>query len=48
MRAAMTERGEPLENEKGSAARFAAIGGLVFILITACFSAVSMLIWGQG
>jgi hypothetical protein len=45
MRAAMTEREKP--SEKESAARFAAIGGLVFILITACASAVSMLIWGQ-
>ncbi len=45
MRAAMMEQEEP--REKKSATRFAAIGGLVFILVTACVSAVSMLIWGQ-
>jgi hypothetical protein len=26
-------------------ARFAAVGGLVFILVTACLSAFAMLIW---
>ncbi|HSB81424.1 MAG TPA: hypothetical protein VLM91_21810 [Candidatus Methylomirabilis sp.] len=27
-------------------ARFAAVGGLVLILVTACLSAFAMLIWG--
>ena len=29
------------------AARFAAVGGLILILVAACVSAFSMLIWGQ-
>ncbi len=29
------------------AARFAAVAGLVLILVAACISAFSMLIWGQ-
>jgi hypothetical protein len=29
------------------AARFAAVAGLVLILVAACVSAFSMLIWGQ-
>ncbi len=44
MRATMADQEEPLVRK--SATRFAAIGGLVFILVTACVSAVSMLIWG--
>jgi hypothetical protein len=45
MSGAMTIQGTP-PREKW-AARFAAVAGLVLILVAACISAFSMLIWGQ-
>jgi hypothetical protein len=45
MSTAMTNHDTP-RREK-STVRFAAVGGLAFILIAACVSAVTMLIWGM-
>jgi hypothetical protein len=45
MSTAMTNDDAPRPEK--SAVRFAVVGGLAFILIAACVSAVTMLVWGM-